>query len=518
MIRFKKMLSWILTIAFVASSICITDVKGVSAATDTNQWKANAITSPAQDSLVGAGFIDIKWDNTLDNVSQYNVYVDGSLKATVMPNGSSTMSCEFYTTSVSAHEAYIVAVLKNGTNVQTATRRFFVTKKGICVNTADMGAAVDPASMNIGWYYNWGYQSFKDTNYKNHKFDNTEFVPMVWGEPKVSFPQIFTQVQSKGYKYMLAYNEPDLSWESNVRPDTMILRWNNEFVKNKGSMRLGSPAISTSKPLMESDNWWEPFWNGLSADAKENMSFIAVHKYYENYNAKTAAEFLMLIDETYEKYKKPIWITEFALWNADKNNATASANVQEFLKIVCKGLNERSYVERYSWFSPNLAENSASASSLFDYATGELTTIGKMYAQIGNPAGYNAKTYGVDSNTSADTSVAGCIAKQETLLYSVKAKKKAFKYDIKEVKRAGGYQIQYSTKKSMKGAKSKTVKKLTGKVTVKFTKAQKKKIKKKPKKYKQIKYYVRVRAYKTIGGKKMYYKWSTKQKVKVKTR
>ncbi|MFQ9515081.1 MAG: glycosyl hydrolase [Eubacterium sp.] len=516
--KFKKITSMLLAIALVISSICITGGKDVSAATDANQWKTTAITSPKQDSLVGAGYIDIKWDNTLENVSQYKVYVDGSLKKTVAPTTSTTMSCEFYTTSVSAHNAYIIATLKNGTNVQTGTRRFYVTKKGICVNTKDMGAAVDPASMNIGWYYNWGYQSFKDTNYKNTKFYDTEFVPMIWGEPTVEFSQIFSQVKAKGYKYMLAYNEPDLQWESNISPSTMLLRWNNEFIKYKGSMRLGSPAISTAKPLMESDDWWAPFWNGLSASAKANMTFIAVHKYYENYNEKSAAEFLMLIDETYEKYKKPIWITEFALWNADKNNAKSNANAQEFLKIVCKGLNERSYVERYSWFCPNLKENSASASSLYDYDTGALTTIGKMYAQIGNPAGYKAKTYGVASGTTVSTTPAACIAKQETTLYNVKAKKKAFKYDIKEVKRAAGYQIQYGTKKSMKGAKTKTVKKLTGTVKIKFTKKQKKQIKKKPKKYKTIKYYVRVRAYKTIGGKNMYYKWSAKEKVKVKTK
>lgn len=67
-----------------------------------------------------------------------------------------------------------------------------------------------------------------------------------------------------------------------------------------------------------------------TASDKANMSFIAVHKYYENYNTHTAYEFLMLIDETYQKYKKPMWITEFALWNADKANPKAVKNAQNF--------------------------------------------------------------------------------------------------------------------------------------------------------------------------------------------
>ena len=165
--QLKKITSMLLALALVISGIYITDVKDVSAATDANQWKTSAITAPTQGSLIGAGYIDIKWDNTLENVSQYKVYVDGKLHKTVAPTSGATMSCEFYTTQVSAHTAYIVATLKNGTNVQTSTRTFYVTKKGICVNTRDMGAAVDPADLNIGWYYNWGYQSFEDTGYQN---------------------------------------------------------------------------------------------------------------------------------------------------------------------------------------------------------------------------------------------------------------------------------------------------------------------------------------------------------------
>lgn len=62
----------------------------------------------------------------------------------------------------------------------------------------------------------------------------------------------------------------------------------------------------------------------------------------------------------------------------------------------------------------------------------------------------------------------------------------------------------------------KNVKKVKGTITIKFTKKQKKQIKKK--KLKTIKYYVRVRAYKTLNGKKYYCKWSTRKTVKVKTK
>lgn len=98
----------------------------------------------------------------------------------------------------------------------------------------------------------------------------------------------------------------------------------------------------------------------------------------------------------------------FAFWKFSINDAAGCAKVQEFMKIVIKGLNERSYVERYSWFCPNIEEDAASSSSIFNYKTGELTTLGKIYAQIGNPLGYNAKTYGVSSYISTNTSPAAC--------------------------------------------------------------------------------------------------------------
>lgn len=515
--RLKKMASLLLALIMVLTSIGAIGGVNVSAATEADTWKSTAITAPVQDDLIGAGYIDVKWNNDLENVSQYKVYIDNTLAKTLTATTAETMSYEMYTTKVSAHYAQIVAVLKDGTEVKSDTRTFYVTKKGICVNTRDMGAAVDPADLNLGWYYTWGHRSFKDSKYQNTKFYDLEFVPMIWGEPTLSFDEIFSFVQSKGYKYMLAYNEPDLSAEANVSAPVMALRWKNQFVKYKGNMRLGSPAPSTANVPVESE-WWSTYWNSLDASDKANTTFIAMHRYCEKYNAESAYEFLMLVDETYAKYKKPIWITEFAVWNTDKSNATQSANAQEFLKIVCKGLNERSYVERYSWFSPDYQGTSASGSALFDYATGKLSTIGKIYAQIGNPAGYKAKTYGVNSSTTAKTSMAECIAKQPSKLYVPEGKKKAFKFTAKTVRRAAGYQIQYSTKKNMKGSKTKKFKKATGKIKIKFTKKQKKLIKKKPKKYKKIKYYVRVRAYKVIGGKTYYYNWSPKVKVKVKTK
>lgn len=89
-------------------------------------------------------------------------------------------------------------------------------------------------------------------------------------------------------------------------------------------------------------------------------------------------------------------------------------------------------------------------------------------------------------------------------LSKVKKGKKSFTANWKKVNGVDGYQIQYSTKKSFKKKKT---------VTVKSAKTVKKRIKKLKS---NKKYYVRIRAYKTINGKKQYSKWSAKKAVKTK--
>ena len=104
-----------------------------------------------------------------------------------------------------------------------------------------------------------------------------------------------------------------------------------------------------------------------------------------------------------------------------------------------------------------------------------------------------------------NTTVKAVAKPKSTSIKKLKPAKKAVSVEWKKVSGVKGYQVQVATdKKFKKNKKTATVKKQkTTKVTIKKLKAKKK-------------YYVRIRTYKTVNGKKIYSSWSKVKTVKTK--
>jgi len=109
------------------------------------------------------------------------------------------------------------------------------------------------------------------------------------------------------------------------------------------------------------------------------------------------------------------------------------------------------------------------------------------------------------TTSTSQAAVAKIKAPKKTSIKKVKGAKKAISVTWKKVSGVKGYQVQVATnKKFKKNKKTVTIKKQkTTKTTVKKLKAKKK-------------YYVRVRTYKIVNGKKVYSSWSKVKSVKTK--
>ena len=110
-----------------------------------------------------------------------------------------------------------------------------------------------------------------------------------------------------------------------------------------------------------------------------------------------------------------------------------------------------------------------------------------------------------DTNISNDEDVTVISKPKSASIKKVKGAKKAISVTWKKVSGVNGYEIQVATdKKFKKNKKTVTIKKQkTTKTTVKKLKAKKK-------------YYVRIRTYKIVNGKKVYSSWSKVKSVKTK--
>ncbi|MGK9169009.1 glycoside hydrolase family protein [Inquilinus limosus] len=238
-------------------------------------------------------------------------------------------------------------------------------KKGIAIGPKDPHAADTIKALDVGWYYTWNTTAVEEAG-------PAQFVPMIWSAgPKME--QQIAQIEKGPMPCaLLAFNEPDGRRQANMSVDAAIDAWDRI---RPLARRIGSPAaVNALGP------WFEGF-SARMAEQDKAYDFVAVHWY----GAPSAKSFLRKIDDIYETYRKPIWITEFAVsdWAARdgrKNRYTADAT-ERFMRTVLPELERRPYVERYAWLGAGGDQETTATSRLVD-GTGGLTALGRIYAEF----------------------------------------------------------------------------------------------------------------------------------------
>ncbi len=244
-------------------------------------------------------------------------------------------------------------------------------KKGADFSTTQKNGTWWGNTINLQshWFYTWGLSIPFELAPQN-----AEFVPMFWSKSSVTEANI---AQAKSFKtqgrarYILGFNEPDLSDQANMTVQEALDLWPQ--LESIG-LPLGSPAAS-----WPTNTWIYNFMDQAIAQGKR-VDFICVHMYVgtdENH-------FVKILQDLYDKYHKPIWITEFATVH---DRATTMAEnpytpemVLAFMQRLLPKLEALDFVHRYSWFSGSPTSARLWPSALVD-ANGNLTKLGKWYAE-----------------------------------------------------------------------------------------------------------------------------------------
>jgi len=220
------------------------------------------------------------------------------------------------------------------------------------------------------WHYSWNWELRE--SYPN----GIEFVPMIWGRENATQSRIdyLNNLASLGaIENVLLFNEPDLSTQSNMSVDEVVSLWPLIETLN---VPISSPV--TSAPLSD---WMKNFMEQVS-NQNLRVDFVAIHIYHKNDSVK----FVELIEEVYETYGKPIWITEFAVrdTNATENNPNIYSEdyVLSFMQNVLNEIYDLDYVKRYSWFDPNANNEKYPMLQTANIINenNQLTTLGEYYA------------------------------------------------------------------------------------------------------------------------------------------
>jgi hypothetical protein len=233
-------------------------------------------------------------------------------------------------------------------------KRYHFAKKGVgaqkspTFGTTDAQPLMDAmAAMNLSWYYNWGLR--KRNLYTD--MHGIEFVPMFWGYNEAwgegflegAMQDLDAIAADDSITHLLGFNEPDHSEQSNMTVEQALELW--PLLEATGK-RLGSPAPAGKGAALGNNNWLDRFMKGC-AERGYRVDFICLHIYQEPHNINYLLDY---VEDAYEKYGLPIWITEWSLVNWTGVSPAEDKQVA-YLTEVIERLENIPYVERHAWFN-----------------------------------------------------------------------------------------------------------------------------------------------------------------------
>lgn len=258
-----------------------------------------------------------------------------------------------------------LAALAPAGTAHAAPRKSGSVKKGLGMGPKSPDFARKLEELRCKWVYSW-LANIPPTVPKG-----IAYTPMIWDFRHGRDGVIAAGKAAKkaGIPELLGFNEPDQSKQANMTVEAALDAW--PALQETG-LRLGSPGC-----VHPDREWMKAFMAG--AKKRElRVDFICVH----SYGSPNAEAFIKRMEAVHKLYRKPIWITEFAVgdWKATspEQNQYKPKDVLRFMEEVLPELDKLDFIERYAWFPAGPASSALGTSALHD-AEGKLTRLGECY-------------------------------------------------------------------------------------------------------------------------------------------
>lgn len=206
------------------------------------------------------------------------------------------------------------------------------------------------------WYYNWSLTP-------SSPGQDAYFVPMVRGERDME--TVLQTRPSRQFDILLLFNEPNKPQPASLSATpTQLAQYTTELAPY--AKFLVSPT-----PGRAFKDWFAQYMG--TSEAKNDLGAVAVHWY----GPADFGVFKAYIQGVESAYRKPIWLTEFAV--IDHARVFNQAETAQFLDQALPFLDQDPMVQRYAWFGLRGRNDRPYKDSAFIQDDGRLTLVGQRY-------------------------------------------------------------------------------------------------------------------------------------------
>jgi len=251
-------------------------------------------------------------------------------------------------------------------------------KRGIAYDLASP-ADLKALSPGVTWWYNWATAPNSKVPADYRARYRMDYFPMLWNGNFNAADIVAFLKAHPTIRYLLVLNEPNVGGQAWLTPQQAAALWPRyEAVAAQAKVKIVGPQITwgTMPNYADPVAWLDAFYAAYKSahgGRAPRIDYLGFHWY--DYGLAGQLDRLA-------KYKKPLWVTEFANWHSQQDGAqiTTLAEQEKQMTEMVTTLEQRSDVFRYAWFTGRISPDPHFSSLLG--APGQLTKLGLLYLSL----------------------------------------------------------------------------------------------------------------------------------------